>query len=406
MFGQLLYLLYVRIACLQRGLLTLMTRHLEGPMNDPSLSGTVYILGAGASAELKFPMTTLDSVQPPRTNNFDVKGPLSSGFFFYLNQFSDAVQQHSKFLFALRPEDVLIRYCCEQYAEKVLKTSISPAQLLGDEDRSRLFNIEALYRHLQNELERAPTVLDALEGPGAALMALERYIGEGLSYISHFCYSEHHDRFVRSLRPNDVIISFNWDVLIEQVMHQSIGWSYETGYGVVFDQVRHKTDRNYARQAIPSPNLVLKPHGSINWYGPSQSEALNLVIPAEWNLRGGGGWAVAIDTYEKDLGMSKLSAPGEGKFVTPAVSHLVKLALEQAREIIAIGFSFNEFDAAVEQEFYGFSYRDDLAVHLVNPSGLQLTSTYQKIFRTAKVDVVAETFGKFVRGLQLNSSSA
>ena len=379
-------------------------------MANQQFSGKVYLLGAGASAELKFSMTTQDATAPPRRSHLDVLGPLSSGFFYHLNSFAAAVNKHSK-QFDCQPGQQLLKYICEQYAPQELGQSLSTKALLNDERQSRKVNIEALFRKLELEQEMQLANTDELSSPKIfqelfrqtePLRQLRAYLVESLAYICHFCYSEHHRKLASSLESGDVIISFNWDILMEQALRETGTWFYETGYGVTFKKVLHKSNKDYLTQTLPSANLVLKPHGSINWHQPAQSEesVLNLAIPADWGLRGGGGKAIALNQYEQGLGMTKMNAPGSGMFASPDVRDLMRATLEQAGEIIAIGFSFNDLDQHVRDEFTHFSYHNKLTVRLVNPDGENLLPVYREVFPTANVEVAAATFGSFVETLR------
>jgi len=60
----------------------------------------------------------------------------------------------------------------------------------------------------------------------------------------------HLKKFCENLKDRDVIISFNWDLLLEKCLHE-IGKKYSYSWGDYFDR---KTEI-----------LILKPHGSINW---------------------------------------------------------------------------------------------------------------------------------------------
>ena len=67
-----------------------------------------------------------------------------------------------------------------------------------------------------------------------------------------------HDRLVRSfLHPGDAIISFNYDLLVDASLGSSGQWNETTGYGFYDPSTPQREE---------STILLLKPHGSLNWY--------------------------------------------------------------------------------------------------------------------------------------------
>jgi hypothetical protein len=73
----------------------------------------------------------------------------------------------------------------------------------------------------------------------------------------------------RLFRRGDVIITFNWDCLLETFLWQAGLWNMRDGYGlpVTFDAGPEKRlDRGQLRAiSRPSPVKMLKAHGSLNW---------------------------------------------------------------------------------------------------------------------------------------------
>jgi hypothetical protein len=72
----------------------------------------------------------------------------------------------------------------------------------------------------------------------------------------------------RRILPNDTIITFNYDALIESFLWKAGKWTPSTGYGfnVEFHPVRIKELQGKRSKVLAnSPVILLKAHGSINW---------------------------------------------------------------------------------------------------------------------------------------------
>lgn len=78
--------------------------------------------------------------------------------------------------------------------------------------------------------------------------------------------SRSHRQLARSLSPNDAVITFNWDSLMERALKIETGWSIDHGYAFkpkcVFRDGWSEVEGVSAQQTSPT---VLKLHGSANW---------------------------------------------------------------------------------------------------------------------------------------------
>ena len=223
---------------------------------------------------------------------------------------------------------------------------------------------------------------------------METYIVEVLSFISNYCYSLTHAVLAKHLiQEGGDIISFNWDILLDEALAETGQWDYETGYGLRF--------KNFPADDAPVPrNFLLKPHGSINWYRPREGDELYLRIPEKRNLRGG-----TIDRLRRaeridgQMMHSFIVPPGRKRLAFPEVWRQVKDVLEAADEVTAIGFSFNSNDDHIKESLEGFSLKGSLKVRLVNPTGAELVRLYKEVFRTEDVQVLGEHFSAYCKSL-------
>jgi hypothetical protein len=67
------------------------------------------------------------------------------------------------------------------------------------------------------------------------------------------------------IESESIVISFNWDTLIDEALHNTKEWFYEKGYGIDFKEV-YLNKVQISGEKKRSKGLLLKPHGSINWF--------------------------------------------------------------------------------------------------------------------------------------------
>jgi hypothetical protein len=70
------------------------------------------------------------------------------------------------------------------------------------------------------------------------------------------------------LRPDDTLLTFNWDTILDRVLWESGRWYPDDGYGVTFGYVLDETWQRTPRHVPASELQVLKLHGSTNWLIP------------------------------------------------------------------------------------------------------------------------------------------
>ena len=85
----------------------------------------------------------------------------------------------------------------------------------------------------------------------------------------------HHEMIAKSLSPGDVIMTLNYDTLMDNALC-AVGWDPRVGYGF-------QTNVKYMFTRPPTnPNLrgvvLLKPHGSFNWFAKDKSDDIESVL--------------------------------------------------------------------------------------------------------------------------------
>ncbi len=85
-----------------------------------------------------------------------------------------------------------------------------------------------------------------------------------INEIQNGAVSEWHVRLAQSLEPDDRVLTFNWDTLMDRALSQTGSWSTDVGYGFTPKMIH----RGHWAPPGPSSNsgpLLLKLHGSTNW---------------------------------------------------------------------------------------------------------------------------------------------
>jgi hypothetical protein len=348
----------------------------------------VYLLGAGASHDLYFRHSISDlHNSTSQIKDFKLNGPLSSGFFYYCHQLFSEMKNFSSNIWIPSLGNPLISFIQTWYQNKYI-ISIKREDIWQNEKISKNINIENLFIDLEDAISNANSTV------AAAYISIDQYIFDSIAGMCYYCISQKHKELAELItqHPNDHVISFNWDTLLEEAMFHTRKWSYRDGYGLQFADINYfddedKKEKQYVQDII-SHNLIIKPHGSINWYRkreiPDQI-ILGLQLQ-DINLRGGtsmmqnSGITIGSEFYP-----SGVIPPGKKRKEYPLLWTRMNEILEQADEIVAIGFSFNGNDIHIRSYFTDVEFKSSLKIILVNPDP-NLKSIYQEIFQTKNIN--------------------
>jgi len=365
----------------------------------------VFILGAGASRELKFKISIIDAgYKTIKINDHFEIGPLSSGYFYYISKLQDSLNKDLKVSASVKEVsnvlmEQIIMYFKQKYSENITKE-----ELLQEKEISKKINIEKLYIFLEEKIQEKERENDNLlqnksfRNLCSARFDLIKYIHNSMAYISYYCISINHIILSKYIIENGGdIISFNWDILFEEAMITTGKWTPKDGYGINFSDIIYKNEKDKRKEIlseINSRNFILKPHGSINWY--SKDEQMNtqiLFIQLNPNLRSGNFGL--LERYEKKDYSSSITPPGIKRKSFPEVWNKMKKLLERADEIIAIGFSFNDNDKYIKEEFDGIKFKKDLKIIIINPDNEKLKNAYIEVFYTNNIEIKYKTFSEY-----------
>ncbi|MBU2008191.1 SIR2 family protein [Patescibacteria group bacterium] len=377
---------------------------------------TVYILGAGASHDLSFRIGNLDAGYGTYTyKDFLVEGPLSSGYFYYFNRILKTVKENVPLCPGVTISDNLLTYIYK-------KCDITKNKLLDNKESSQKVNIENLYIDIETsmdemklELGSDPRDFSLLQNPKFVDLCtlqhdLKKYIFDTLSFIGYYCSSKYHQIFAEHIIDIGAsVISFNWDTLLDEALFNTKRWSCETGYGFKFEKILYKNNKDSKLNVMPKgKNIILKPHGSINWYSDMHKEKLYLIVPVGLKLRGGTlGQLSSCESISEDSHVfNYIIPPGEKRKQFPQIWKLMHDILQNADKIIAVGFSFNNNDSHIREEFDNIQFKRDVSIGIIDPNSSLLVKTYKEVFKTENVAVKFSSFADYCNYLtkaRLNS---
>lgn len=163
--------------------------------------------------------------------------------------------------------------------------------------------------------------------------------------------------FVDRLAKTDVVITFNWDTILDRVLANRIEWHPAWGYGQTVRNEFEARVRNIPDRPNKYPRL-LKLHGSVNWIAFEGEETPASIIANGWHSNNREGDVVMMPPKmikQEVWGrpeMAKLSpTTGGNRFVSadfyPDLWGEAEEQLAHSRRIVFIGYSFPAADFAV-----------------------------------------------------------
>jgi len=148
---------------------------------------------------------------------------------------------------------------------------------------------------------------------------------------------------------DDIVITFNWDLLCDVVLWRSGLWSYSDGYGF--------SCGSQGSQEAPSQISILKLHGSVNWVQEHEEEPVTKIAHARDFFWGSKDFEGKPNYSEAQLDSGrKLVLPSYLKDVSSNEALLdvwtkAQDALRSASQLIVVGYSLNKADAAARLLF-------------------------------------------------------
>ena len=167
------------------------------------------------------------------------------------------------------------------------------------------------------------------------------------------------DAWSRAVKPGDVIVTFNWDILHEVILWRSGLWSYRDGYNF------HPGNQGETEQR--SDLLMLKLHGSVNWVQGDEHFPVSEIASAADFFPGAKDWEwrqhhdqaqtdrgrkLILPTYLKDISSNRVLL----ELWTEAHQQI-----RRAKEMVVIGYSLNAADHPARLLF-GTALRENTAL--------------------------------------------
>lgn len=128
-------------------------------------------------------------------------------------------------------------------------------------------NIEDFHSSIEADIEKAIGAGDELniqlsQMPYTELIYLFSSV---INEIQNGPVSKPHLKLASNIESNDVIVTFNWDTLMERALGETCEWKCDNGYGFNPKSIyRNEWEEPILKNYIPNIQL-LKLHGSTNW---------------------------------------------------------------------------------------------------------------------------------------------
>ncbi|MGA2465581.1 MAG: hypothetical protein ABSH06_14640 [Thermodesulfobacteriota bacterium] len=378
-------------------------------------SSEVIILGAGASANFR-----------PASYPFDktlIPFPMAEDFFQRAIEYG--VLKERNFLGQPMHRPLL------DFIEKSFHLSFEGLKV-------NKLSIEKVYAELDKfiiQIDESKNLSNKEVDLYLAKIDLTKLIEELLGKLSrHYGGCEYHAILAGHVVENEsVVISFNWDTLIDGALYNTKRWFYETGYGIEFKRVYFNKEE-ILDEKKESKGLLLKPHGSINWFRyqdlywsdrdgftgepVSDEEAAGTYLfefvrtkpprthPAHMRLYLGKDFKPPLKK-PAEINIIPPIPPGQKSTLEerPAFKTIwnrTHLVIKNAKRIIAIGYALKEPSIRLRFKKFRRESNKPLLLTLVNKCAIdpEFVKHYREIFNPDKIDLF-HSFEEFCNAIRL-----
>ena len=153
---------------------------------------------------------------------------------------------------------------------------------INDPDRYLLsgINIETIHSELALQLAEYMSIPKSFERlvVSKAYIQLMFLFSVTLNEIANGPVSQPHVELAQNLGPRDVVITFNWDILMERALMNNHSWRVDYGYGVQPYRIFRDTWEYPNKQKTETGAKILKLHGSTNWLTAHPTDEDNELI--------------------------------------------------------------------------------------------------------------------------------
>jgi hypothetical protein len=218
-----------------------------------------------------------------------------------------------------------------------------------------------------------------------------------------------HDKVLRQLEAGDTVLTFNYDLVIEEALRANNLWSPRDGYGVAAHGITGDWCRRWrspgGSAGLPKSKIsLLKLHGSINWTLYNNNEIR--IKPRPYVVRTRKGRPVFEDVSVLPPGWHKRIDRNPYK----KLWRTARLRLEKCQTLVVVGYSLPETDllarALVSEVVRLRAVRKSRLrqLHVADPSSvvkqrfvdmfMPALGSDGQVFRYADLDELADRFDK------------
>lgn len=315
---------------------------------------TVYVIGAGCTRNYE------------TSNEFGLKSPVDSDFFEICNKILLARKDIAKAFLHLTEHLKLIFGLNLGKGERFQGLSLETVTTILD-----LESREKDRQYIDSLINLICIVFDiVLRGPTSPI----------------------HNELTKRIEPNDVVISYNYDLVMDNSLMESLNLE-QTIYGLNFDR---KFDVDWKPCENEHSNIhLLKLHGSMNWLKCSRCGALlfyggrKVVAELSYQLMG-------INKSSSDLSCPICQAKELGILLIPPLLgkelageefrypwYLAERALVSADRIVVIGYSLPPTDFYSEyliRKAVSRRFRSKPTLHIVNKDTKMTPKRFEAVF--------------------------
>jgi hypothetical protein len=145
------------------------------------------------------------------------------------------------------------------------------------EGKWQTINLEEVFTALEVEPEFQNTESDLAAHLLLARNELIRYPRRVIGFCTQGTFGNDYKALAETINPNDSVITFNWDLLLDQEFLEPITGILTKQYSKFFTTAQ--SPEGIRRRFGPGEGLYLKLHGSLNWFrcanGRCQSKPRN-----------------------------------------------------------------------------------------------------------------------------------
>ena len=332
----------------------------------------VYILGAGFSWLAGFPLAEdfFSFVYSRIKNSNDSRDTGDNGFFSELDDFTKKVQKQYQWI--LTDAELLCTYM----------------------DLALLSNSLGIFQGIFNSLPDLR--LFRIKFSGAIVRAF-RYKHDEFRISGRKITEKEKEtnklywKFCEILEEGDIVISFNYDLLVEIGLWQQNKWTFLDGHGFKKDikDFEHEANRIYSKdKPTRSQVRILKLHGSLGWFQNRLTDEIIFgEMPESFNDYFGpffeGDDSSPAVSY--DEGSTLIEPSYIKQFDNPFLINIWKQAVNaiiSANEIIIIGYSLPPADSASKQLLATSVRNSNVSrITVIDPCG-DVHDKYKKFFQS------------------------